>query len=177
MFGKNKIISLWFLFLVITFFMSILVVNPTMNPDNSAINYAQLQLQFAYSAENGINVLESWGGDAKSRYLSVIWIDVLFALSYGPFFFLLLRRFNVRGPASYIPLLEMLTNLTETSMEIFWMVNHSPSELYNGLYLTHSIIATIKWSLVPIYLIHSLYVINKALEPSARNINGPENLA
>lgn len=162
--SKNRLISLWFVFLSITFLASILYLNPTLDPNKSVLSYPQLELQFAYTPDNGVKVLERWGENSAAVYLSVIWIDVLFALSYGPFFFMLLRRLSGLLFAALIPLIEMLTNLVETSMEIYWVANHGADNPMLGLFLTHSIIATIKWILVPIYLVHTIVVIWKAVK-------------
>jgi len=169
---KNKLATLWFIFLVITFSASILVANPTMNPNMTGpFNYAQLQLQFSYVPENGMKVLESWGPGAAERYLSVIWIDVLFALSYGPFFYMLIKKLKGGLFWSIVPLLEMLTNLTETSLEIYWVINHTVDNQMFGLFLTHSIVASIKWLiLVPIYLVHTTILLTRTF----RGMNSPQ---
>jgi hypothetical protein len=122
-------------------------------------SWPQLQLQFAYVPEIGIEVLKSWGEGSRDRYSSWIWIDILFALSYGPFFYMLLKNLGASRPLYLIPLVEMITNLIETLMEIYWVQNHSESNLMTGIFLAHSVIATIKWSLVPIYLAHSAVLI------------------
>jgi hypothetical protein len=171
--ARNKLPTLWFVFLAVTFLASITIVNPTMNPNLPGFfNYAQLQLQFAYTPENGVKVLESWGPGAVDRYLSVIWIDVLFALSYGPFFYMLIKRLDGGAFWAIVPLLEMATNLIETSLEIYWVINHTPDNMMFGLFLTHSIVASIKWLvLVPIYLVHSAILLKKAMRdlvPAAR---------
>ncbi len=166
---RHKLASLWFVFLAITFLASIFIVNRTLSPESTlgVLRYPQLQLQFAYTPENGMRVLESWGPGSEGRYLSVIWIDILFALSYGPFFFMLLRNLGAGVVAMVVPLVEMVTNLVETSLEIFWVVHHSALEPLFAVFLTHSIIATVKWILVPVYLVHSGFLIYRALRSSA----------
>lgn len=150
--------SLWFVFLAATFLASIFVLNPILS-GAGPVSWPQLELQFAYWPEKGISVLEHWGAGSKDRYLGWIWIDILFALSYGPFFYMLLKNCGASRIFYLIPIVEMITNLIETSMEIYWVQNHTSTELMTGLFLTHSIIATIKWSLVPIYLVHSVVLI------------------
>ncbi len=150
--------SLWFVFLSVTFLASIFFLNPMLS-GKGPVSWPQLQLQFSYFPEIGVEVLESWGEGSRDRYLSWIWIDILFALSYGPFFYMLLKNCGAPRLFYMIPLIEMMTNLVETSMEFYWVQNHSWSNLMTGIFLTHSIIATIKWSLVPIYLVHSGVVI------------------
>jgi hypothetical protein len=166
---NHKLASLWFVFLAITFLASIFVVNPTLRPESSlgVFRYPQLELQFAYTPERGMAVLESWGAGSTDRYLSVIWIDILFALSYGPFFFMLLRRLGAGLVAMVVPLVEMVTNLIETSLEIYWVTHHTVLEPLFATFLTHSVIATLKWALVPVYLVHSLVLIYRALRRPA----------
>ena len=150
--------SLWFVFLSVTFLASIFVLNPILS-GKGPVSWPQLQLQFAYLPEFGIRVLRSWGEGSEERYLSWIWIDILFALSYGPFFYMLLKNLGAPRLWYVIPLIEMTTNLIETSLEIYWVRNYSSSNLLTAIFLTHSIIATIKWALVPIYLAHSSMLI------------------
>jgi len=159
---NNKLATLWFIFLAITFFASIFYVNPTLDPNATGIAIPQWELQFAFTPENGMNVLEGWGFGAKDRYLHVIWIDILFALSYGPFFYMLIRKLDGRLSWSLVPIAEMGTNLIETSLEIYWVKHHTSSEPMFAIFLTHSIVASIKWLiLVPIYLVHSVILIRK----------------
>lgn len=150
--------SLWFVFLTITFLASIFILNPILS-GVGPVSWPQLQLQFSYFPETGVDVLESWGAGSKERYLNWIWIDILFAFSYGPFFYMLLKNFGASRIYYIIPLIEMTTNLIETSMEIYWVQHHTTLDLMTGIFLTHSIIATIKWLLVPIYLVHTTLLI------------------
>jgi hypothetical protein len=157
---------LWFFFgaLSATFLMSIFVLNPTLDPQARVFSWPQLQLQFAYTPARGDAVLASWGEGAADRYLSVIWIDVLFALSYGPFFCLLIRALGGGTRWALVPLAEMATNLVETSLEIYWVLAHTPENPLFVVFLIHSVVATIKWFiLVPIYFVHSAILFRRLL--------------
>jgi hypothetical protein len=151
---SRAVVVTWSILLTITFLASIFILNPTLNPEHRVFSWPQLQLQFAYTPENGMKVLESWGPGSIDRYFSVIWIDLIFALSYGPAFSLYIRRLGGSTAASMLPLVEMVTNLIETSLEMYWVGHHSPDNLLYAPFLTHSIIATIKWALVPVYSVH-----------------------
>jgi hypothetical protein len=151
---SKAVLIIWSVLLMVTLLASIFILNPTLNPENRVFSWPQLQLQFAYTADNGIKVLESWGPGSIDRYFSVIWIDLIFALSYGPAFGLYIRRLGGSVASSLLPLVEMSTNLVETSLEMYWVANHTPDNPMGALFLTHSIIATIKWALVPIYSVH-----------------------
>lgn len=157
----NKMLSLWGVFLIVTTWTQLLLVNNYINPDSGRLfNMAQLQLQFAFTPENGVEVLRSWGVGGAERYLQVIWIDVAFALSYGPFFYMLIRKLNGGFFWSIISLLEMSTNFIETGIEIYWVINHAPNNMMAGAFLFHSVMASIKWFiLVPTYLIHSTFLV------------------
>ncbi|WP_394826128.1 hypothetical protein [Pendulispora albinea] len=152
---SKALMLLWSFFFLVTFLASILIVNPTLNPQRAILSWPQLQLQFAYTPENGIKVLESWGAGSIDRYFSVIWIDLVFAVSYGPAFFFYIRRLGGSTASCMVPLVEAVTNLIETSLEIYWVGHHhAPDNMLAAPFLIHSIIATIKWSLVPVYSIH-----------------------
>jgi|SRR3954468_1076511 hypothetical protein len=167
---SKALMILWSFFLLLTFLASIFILNPTLNPQRSVFSWPQLQLQFAYTPQNGIRVLQSWGPGAIDRYFSVIWIDLLFALSYGPSFFFYIRRMGGSTAASLVPLVEMSTNLTETSLEMYWVGHHAPGHLLFAVFLTHSIIATIKWILVPIYFIHTGMLFYRSLRSRALGV-------
>jgi hypothetical protein len=161
---QNRLLWFFFAALAATFLASIFVLNPTLDPESRVFSWPQLQLQFAYTPQRGDAVLARWGDGAAERYLRVIWIDILFALSYGPFFFLLIRRLGGGAAWALVPLLEMGTNLVETSLEIYWVVAHSPANPLFAAFLVHSIVATIKWCvLVPVYLLHSAILLRRAL--------------
>ncbi len=151
---SKGVIFTWSALFAITLLASILILNPTLNPQCRIFSWPQLQLQFAYTPENGMKVLESWGAGAIERYFSVIWIDLIFALSYGPAFALYIRRLGGTAAACLVPLVEMTTNLIETSLEMYWVGHHTPDHPLFAPFLIHSIIATIKWALVPVYSVH-----------------------
>jgi hypothetical protein len=154
---SHKLLVIWGVLVIITTWTQLLFVNNYINPNSGRLfNPAQLQLQFAFTAEAGAEVLRSWGPGGAQRYLQVIWIDVAFALSYGPFFYMLIKRLNGGFWWSIVPLLEMGSNLIETSIEIYWVINHGPGNMMPGLFFFHSVVAAIKWLvLVPTYFIHS----------------------
>lgn len=154
---ENVIIAMWFLFLSLTFNASIYVLNPSLDVSGSQWSTPQLDLQFAYTAERGAAVVSSWH-NGGANYLRLIWIDLLFALAYGPFFFLWIRKLGGSHTIANIALGEMFTNWTETSMEIYWVANHTPETPLGTLFLVHSLIATIKWSLVPVYIGYALWL-------------------
>lgn len=161
--ARNRLATLWFVFLVITILASILVLNPTLDPNKSMFSWPQLELQFSYIPDNGDAVLERWGEGSRERYLSYIWIDILFALSYGPFFAMLIRSLGGHRLWVLLPLIEMCTNLTETSLEIWWVSAHTEANPMFGVFLTHSLIATVKWAMVPFYLWHSVALVYRAV--------------
>lgn len=155
---SQAVLVVWSVLLAITFLASILIVNPTLDPNRSVFSWPQLQLQFAYTPLNGIKVLQSWGPGSIDRYFSVIWIDLIFALSYGPAFSIYIRRMGGGVAWSLVPFVEMITNLVETSLEIYWVGHHSPDNLLFTPFFVHSIVATIKWALVPVYTAHGVYL-------------------
>jgi hypothetical protein len=171
---SHKLLVFWGVLVVVTTWTQLLFVNNYINPDSGRLfNAAQLQLQFAFTAEAGMEVLRSWGPGGAERYLQVIWVDVAFALSYGPFFYMLIKRLAPGSWWAGVPLLEMGSNLIETAIEVYWVINHSPDNMMPGLFFFHSVVAAIKWLvLVPTYFIHSGLLIRNAL----RN-RGPGGLA
>lgn len=161
--ADNKIITLWFGFLVLTTAAGMFVLNPILDPDRSIFSMPQLNLQFSYTPENGDAVLSEWGADAATRYLDWIWIDLAWALSYGPFFAMLIWRLSGNLLWSVVPLVEMCLNLTETSLEMWWVGAHTPTDPMFGVFLLHSVLATIKWAIVPWYLGHTGLLIHRAV--------------
>lgn len=167
---SKAVLITWSVLLAITFFASIFILNPTLNPQGRVFSWPQLQLQFAYTPQNGMKVLESWGSGSIDRYFSVIWIDLVFALSYGPAFALYIRRMGGSVASSCVPLIEAATNLTETTLEMYWVGHHSATHLLWAPFLTHSIIATIKWAMVPFYTGHMIMLFYHWLRSRAMNV-------
>lgn len=161
--GKYKLITLWFGFLATSTLAGIFVLNPKLDPDKSIFSMPQLNLQFSYTPENGQAVLNSWGAGATDRYLDWIWIDLAWALSYGPFFAMLIWALGGKRSWALLPLVEMCLNLTETSLEMWWVGAHTASDPMFGVFLLHSVLATIKWAMVPLYLGHSGILIYRAI--------------
>jgi hypothetical protein len=160
--------SVGYLALIITI-IQLGFVNNYINPNSLwPINPAQAQLQLAFSADAGFEIVRNWGEGARERYLQVIAIDIIWPFTYGPFFAMLIYRLGGGFFWSLVPLLEASTNLVETSLEIYWMVYATPEQPMAGLFLTHSIVASIKWFVcIPIYFVHSgaLLVANRKRRP------------
>ena len=161
--AHNKVLTLWFGFLVLSTAAGAFVLNPILDPDRSILSMPQLNLQFSYTPENGDAVLNSWGAGASARYLDWIWIDLAWALSYGPFFAMLIWKLSGNRLWTLLPLAEMCLNLTETSLEMWWVGAHTPAEPMSGVFLLHSVLATIKWAMVPCYLGHTGVLIVRAV--------------
>jgi hypothetical protein len=138
-------------------FIQLAFVNNYINPNNIYIlNPAQMQLQLAFSAERGFDIVQSWGPGARERYLQVIAIDVIWPFCYGPFFAMLIYRLGGGTFWSMVPIMEASTNLVETSLEIYWMLYATPENPHAVLFFTHSVVASIKWFVcIPTYFIHS----------------------
>jgi hypothetical protein len=161
--SRNRLTSLLFVCTALAALAHILVVNRTMNPSSTVIvSHSELELQFAFTPENGMRVLQSWGPGATGRYLSVIWIDVLFALFYGPFFYLLIRALGGGLFWATLPVLDMLANFVETSLEIYWVTSHTPDNPLFAPFFIHSIVASFKWFLVPVYWVYIFILLRRA---------------
>jgi hypothetical protein len=161
--AARRLLTLWFGFLAVTTLAGVFVLNPLLDPDRSIFSMPQLNLQFSYTPENGQQVLDSWGAGAADRYLDWIWIDLAWALSYGPFFAMLIWTLGGHRIWVALPLVEMCLNLTETSLEMWWVGAHTPADPMFGVFLAHSILATVKWAMVPLYLCHSGVLIHRAV--------------
>lgn len=146
--------------LVITL-VQVTFVNPYINPDSDGfLNTAQLQLQFAFFDEVGREVVQSWGPGAAERYLEVIWIDLLWPFTYGPFFALLIYTLGGRMIWALIPLVEGVSNLIETGLEIYWMINLDEPGSLATLFFVHSVVAAFKWLVcVPSYFGKTLWLL------------------
>jgi hypothetical protein len=161
--ADNKIVTLWFGFLVLSTAAGMFVLNPILDPDRSVFSMPQLNLQFSYTSENGDAVLSSWGADASARYLDWIWIDLAWALSYGPFFAMLIWKLSGNRLWAAVPLVEMCLNLTETSLEMWWVGAHTAADPMSGVFLLHSVLATVKWAIVPWYLGHTALLVYRGI--------------
>jgi hypothetical protein len=153
MIDSNALLWFWSVLLAITTLASIFVLNPRLDPHGRVLSWPQLQLQLAFTPKNGVAVLESWGPDAVERYSRVIWIDLLFALSYGPALSLYAWRMGRSSIWAVVPLVAMAANLLETSAEMYWVAHHSVTHPLFALFFSHSLLATVEWLFAPIYMI------------------------
>lgn len=161
LFSDKRLVFL-FILLMMTISASIFYLNPSLDINNSPVSWPQLQMQFAYTAENGRAVLEGWGENSRARYLSVIWIDMVFAISYGVFGFFFFKKLGAHQFWCILPLIEMTSNLIETNMEVYWVYASTPENPMNALFFAHCILATIKWTIVPFYAFHMFYMLIRA---------------
>ncbi|MEM1301778.1 MAG: hypothetical protein AAGH17_04275 [Pseudomonadota bacterium] len=138
-------------------------VNPYINPGHEGlINPAQLSLQLSFFEERGLAVIEGWGPGGAERYLDIIWVDILWPFTYGPFFFMLIRTLEGNTWAAWLPILEGVTNLVETSIEIYWVTQIGTDAQLGGAFFFHSCVAAFKWFiLVPSYFIHSAILLRR----------------
>ena len=158
--SNPTVAALGFIALCITI-LQLVFVNNYINPHSqSLINGAQARLQLAFTAEKGFEVVQSWGEGGRERYLQVIGIDLIWPLTYGPFFAMLIYRMKGGLFWSIVPLFEALTNWTETGLEIHWILHATPALPMQTVFLVHSIVASIKWFMcIPTYFIHTFYLL------------------
>jgi hypothetical protein len=148
------------MFTIVMFF-----VNPQID-GSDGIGIIKLQLSF--SKEAGIGIIYGWGESGIAHFKQWIFTDYIYAFSYSVFFasllsMLILKKGKSKSPAYtwvvYLAFVAGVFDWIENTMELFFLNN--PTNFPNTLFFIHSIIATLKWSAVPIAVAYIVILLTK----------------
>jgi len=134
------------------------VVNPMIDKKDG---FSVIALQVSFFKENGINIISNWDIEAFRKW---IFTDYIYALSYMLFFSSLaswiakLKNITA-GIYPYIAVVAGIFDWIENSLEL-WFLNNVDT-FSPILFFIHSILSTIKWLILPIFLWGVVQLIRK----------------
>ena len=125
------------------------IVDPMIDRGNGA---SVIALQLAFFKDNGLKIVSTWDIEAFKKW---IFTDYIYALSYMIFFsslaLWLAKIKNITaGIYPYIAIIAGIFDWIEDTLEL-WFLN-SLESFPSALFFIHSIISTIKWLALPLFL-------------------------
>lgn len=170
--NKKAIFITSMLMTLLMFCIVMFLANPAIDGKNGL---SIIALQLSFDKETGIEIVNGWGGSGIERFNQWIFTDYLYALSYSIFFaswlsILILKKgventFRYRWVV-YFALTVGLLDWVENTMELYFL--SSPTTYSDILFSLHSLIASVKWSALPLVLTYLILLIIKKsnlLEP------------
>lgn len=139
---------------VILFILVMLVINPRIDGSHGL---GVIALQLAFVKSEGMRIVTGWGTTGIHRFQQWLWVDYLYAVAYGLFLTSLLartaRRHFVRPQVGarvlmLCPLLASSLDWMENSLELLFI--QDPGAVSRLLFWCHSLLASIKWLLLPV---------------------------
>ena len=133
------------LFIVVMF-----IVNPLIDGQDGL---SVIQLQLAFHKQDAITIVQGWNEGGIKRFEKYIVSDYMYAFSYTLFFLSVLKFLEQKGAflSKYLfvlPVIAGVFDMIENSLEIFFL--RDMENFSNSLFLFHSLIATIKWMILPV---------------------------
>ena len=163
-FSKKIVLSVTFIFMSIMFLIVMFYVNPLIDSKNGM---SVISLQLSFEKSTGIEIIQSWGTMGIINFNQLIFADYIYAISYSLFFASLLSFFIIKKGKDksinyilsiYLAFLAGFFDCVENTMELFFINNY---ETYSSLlFFIHSIVATIKWGILPIIIIYIIVLIS-----------------
>jgi len=147
---------------IILFAVIMFYVNPSIDSKNGL---EVLYLQLSFEKEIGTQIVKSWTQTGINRFLELIWLDYIYALSYSIFFSSLLFKLQTinykKSMIIYIPFIAGILDAIENTFEILFLNNME--KFSNTLFFIHSLVASLKWLVLPIVLVLLVYYFKKNL--------------
>ena len=153
-FGNKKVIAISTIVTLIMFTVVMFIVNPSIDGKNGM---GVLALQLAFDREVGIEIINTWGKSGIENFKQLIFTDYIYALGYSFFFAsilsVLILKKSKQNSSKYkfiifLPFIAGLFDWIENTLELLFIHNHI--QFSNTLFFIHSIIASIKWLILPI---------------------------
>jgi hypothetical protein len=158
--GKRNIIIISTVITLIMFTVVMFVVNPSIDGKNGI---EVILLQVAFNKEVGIKIINSWKQSGIENFNQLIFTDYIYALAYSIFFASILSMLIFKKSKHnmskyklivYLPFIAGLFDWIENTLELFFINN--PFQFSEILFFIHSIIASLKWTALPIIIIFIL---------------------
>jgi len=139
-------------------YIVMVIVDPMIDKKDG---FSVIALQLAFFKENGLKIISTWDIEAFKKW---IFTDYIYALSYMLFFsslalWLAKVKKTTAGIYPYIAIMAGIFDWIENSLEL-WFLN-SPDTFPSALFFIHSIISTIKWLALPLFLFGIIKMILK----------------
>ena len=166
--GKTTILISSLALMSVMFVVVMFFVNPSIDGGNGS---GVLELQLSFEKNAGIELTKSWGKSGVNQFNQWIFTDYVYAFSYSLFFaslisYLALRKGKEDSLDSMffvcLALLSGALDCLENTMELSFINN--PYVFSNNLFLTHSIVATLKWVAVIIVIVYIFFLLTKKNE-------------
>ncbi|WP_413110370.1 hypothetical protein [Thaumasiovibrio sp. DFM-14] len=185
--SKVSVLSVSTVVTVIMFYLVMFVLNPNID---SSDGFSVIKLQLAFDQTVGLNIINSWGSDGVAYFLDWIYLDYIYAASYSLFFssllaYLLRKKCYYLDPRLnlivFVPFFAGFLDCLENTMEVFFL--RSPNEFINEVFWFHSMVAAVKWMMLPLILLCAIYISTfgltnkdtcRAADTSIRLLDKPE---
>ncbi len=130
---------LWLILTLVGFLLMVGLENP-----GAEVYSSQLQLQFAWTPEQALAVLTSWGEAGRARVIHGLYADYLFLLGYS----LLLRRWLLDAGSSHWLIRGVVLAGALDALENLVLLGFIQGGVNLAFTLPVSLLATLKFSLI-----------------------------
>lgn len=154
--NNKKIFRLSMAMTLVMFTIVMFFANPAIDGNNGL---SIIALQLAFDKAAGVEIINSWGPSGITNFNRLIVTDYMYAISYSIFFASLLsllianqkldNRYHHRWVV-YFALMAGLMDCLENTLELYFI--NFPGTYSDTLFSLHSLIASVKWSALPIVL-------------------------
>lgn len=154
---------------LVMFVVVMFIVNPMVD-QNNGLGVIQLQLIFDKNA--AIQLIQTWGSHGVENFIHFIFADYLYALSYAFLFASLLATLIVKKAKEhderftwtiYLGFVAAMLDWTENTLELFFL--HNPDSFSDTLFVFHSLVASLKWLILPVVVGYIILLIRKSQTP------------
>ncbi len=152
--GKKQTLFIAIIMTFVMFLVVMFVANPLIDGDDGM---GVLALQLAFDKEIGTQIIDNWTKTGRQNFNKLIFTDYIYALSYSIFFASWLCMLIIKKGKEnlifyklllFLPFLAGIFDWIENTLELFFINN--PTEFSNILFFIHSLIASLKWLILPI---------------------------
>lgn len=155
-FSKKSIFISSFIVMSVMFTLVMFYINPQVDGSNGL---GVIQLQLAFSKAEGIDIISAWGGAGVSLFSQWLFVDYIYAAAYSVFFASLLSMLIIKKGKANSFKYTWVVGLAFIAGGFDWIENtiallfiNNPTEFSGTLFFIHSIVASLKWSAIPVAL-------------------------
>ena len=162
--GEKNIVLLFLMTTLTLFYFVMFQINPSLD---GVDGMGVLQLQLAFDKSVGEKIINAWKNLTPLKFQFAMWVDSLYALSYG-LFFASLASFTLKSKNMfttryrylvYLPFLATILDWIENIIEAIFV--SSVGSISSTLFFLHSVVASIKWLCLPMLFILLILILKR----------------
>jgi len=129
-------------------------------------SFSIIELQLSFTKISFLNNVSAWGDRGVQVYLNTLWIDYIFPLAFGTFFYSLLVSLKSNRKITYLPIIAAASDYVENTLH--YLMLSDTITITSLSVFTASLFSALKWISIVVSIAFIIFLschkfLNKAI--------------